>query len=73
LILLHVKDFQINLQGEKMVQFADNTNIQIKATNEDILNQQINRVMQQLLIWFHVNGLVINTKNQSNVIPHLAQ
>jgi len=44
-----------------MVLFADDTNIQIKATNEDILNKK-NRVMQQLLTWFHGNGLVINTE-----------
>jgi len=62
MFLLHVEDLPINIQGAKMVLFADNTIIQIRATNEDILNQQINRVMQQLLIWFHVNGLLINTK-----------
>jgi len=45
-----------------MVLFADYTNIQIKATNEDILNEKINRVMQQVLIWFHVNGLLIDIK-----------
>jgi len=45
-----------------MVLFADDTNIQIRATSEDILNEKINRVMQQLLTWFHVNGLVINTE-----------
>lgn len=56
MFLLHIKDLPINKQGAKMVLFADNTNIQIMATNEDILNEQINRVMQQLLSWFHVNG-----------------
>jgi hypothetical protein len=39
MLLLHVKDLPINIQGAKMVLFADNTNIQIKATIEDILNQ----------------------------------
>ena len=54
--LLYINDLPINVQG------ADDTNIQIKATNEDILNKKINRVMQQLLTWFRVNGLVINTE-----------
>jgi len=45
-----------------MVLFADDTNIQIRAANEDSLNKKIKRVMQQLLTWFHGNGLVINTE-----------
>jgi len=45
-----------------MVLFADDTYIQIKATNEDILNKNINRVMQHLLSWFDVNGLMRNTE-----------
>jgi len=39
MFLLHVKDLPINIQGAKMVLFADNTNIQIMATNEDIINK----------------------------------
>ena len=57
-----VMDLPFNIRGAKMVMFADDTNIQPKATNEAILNQKLHRVMQQLLIWFHVNGLEINTE-----------
>jgi hypothetical protein len=42
--------------------FASDKNIQIKAANEDFLNQKINRVKQKLLMWFHVSGLVIDTE-----------
>jgi hypothetical protein len=42
--------------------FFDNTNNQRKPVNGDTLNKKINIVMQRLLIWFHVNGLVINTE-----------
>jgi hypothetical protein len=41
IFILHVKDLPINMQVANMVLFANNTHIQIKATNEDILNQQI--------------------------------
>ena len=36
-----VNDLPINVQGAKMVLFTDDTNIQIKVTNEDILNKKI--------------------------------
>jgi len=42
--------------------FASDTNIQIKAANEDFQNKKINRIKQKLVIWVHVNGLVINTE-----------
>lgn len=36
--------------------------MQIKPANEDFINQKLNRVNHKLLIWFHVNGLMINTE-----------
>ena len=56
-----------------MVLFTDDTNIQIKATNEDILNQKINRVIQQPLDWFHVNVLMINTTKTTAMSFHTWQ
>jgi len=44
----------VNIEGAKTALFADDTNIQIKAQNEDLINKKINSVTQQLLIWFHV-------------------
>jgi hypothetical protein len=44
--LLCINDLPIRIQETKMVLLADDTNIQIKATNENILNQKENRVMQ---------------------------
>jgi hypothetical protein len=58
--------------GQRWFLFADDTNIQIEATNEDILNKKINRVMQQL-IWFHVSGLVINFKKIVAMLFHTWQ
>lgn len=55
LFLLYINNLPINRQGAKAIPFAADTNIQMKAVNEDTLNQKINRVMQQLLILFHVN------------------
>jgi hypothetical protein len=42
--------------------FADDANIQIEATNVNILNKKIQEVMQQLSSWFSLSKLVINTE-----------
>lgn len=46
LFLLYISDLPIHIWETKMVLHADYTNIQIKATNENILNKKENRVMQ---------------------------
>jgi hypothetical protein len=48
LFSLYISELPINIKGAKL--FADGTNIQIKTTNEDVLNQKITELMQQLLI-----------------------
>ena len=55
------KDLPINIQGGRTILFADDTNVQIEATNANILNEKIKEVVQQLLSWFSANKLVINT------------
>jgi hypothetical protein len=73
LFFSYISDLPINIQGAKTVLFADDTDIQIKAVNEDTLNQKINRMMQQLLICFHVSGLVINTETTTAMSFHTWQ
>lgn len=46
LFLLYINDLPVHIQETKMVLSADDRNTQIKATNESILNQKENRVMQ---------------------------
>jgi hypothetical protein len=40
LFLLYINDLPIHIQETKMVLLADDTNIQIKATKENVLNQK---------------------------------
>ena len=61
LFLLYIKNLPINIQGGRTILFADDDNIQIEATNANILNKKIKEVMQQLSSWFYSNKLVINT------------
>jgi stage V sporulation protein SpoVS len=73
MFLLHIKDLPVNIQGAKMVLFADNTNVQIKATDEDTLNQQIKSyaAATNLVSCKWVTDKY--QKNYSNVIPHTAE
>jgi hypothetical protein len=38
--LLYINDLPINIQGGRTTLFADDTNIQIEATNANILNKK---------------------------------
>jgi effector-binding domain-containing protein len=57
-----------DIQGGRTALFADDTNIQIEATNANILNKKIEVVIQQLSTWFNLNNLVTNT-DKTIVIP----
>jgi hypothetical protein len=61
LFYLYINDFHINIKGGRTTPFADDTNIQIEATNGNILHKKIKDAMQQLSTWFNLNKLVINT------------
>jgi len=46
LFLLYINDLPINIQRGRTALFADDTNIQIEATNVNILNEKIKEVTQ---------------------------
>jgi hypothetical protein len=52
-VLLYMNDLPINIQGGRTTLFADDTNIEIEATNANILNKKIKDVIQQLSTWFN--------------------
>ena len=41
LFLFYINDLPINIQGGRMILFADDTNVQIEAANANILNEKI--------------------------------
>jgi hypothetical protein len=60
LFLLFINDLPQALQEAKVVLFADDTNI-LLIDNESIsLNGKIQKVIKQLVNWFHENKLIIN-------------
>jgi hypothetical protein len=50
LFLLYINDLPLNIKQTRIVLFADDTNILITAKNKLILQQKINRVMNELQI-----------------------
>jgi hypothetical protein len=73
LFLLYRNDLPINIQGGKTTLFADDTNIQIEATNADTLNQKIQAVIRQLSSWFYLNKLIINSEKTNAISFHAWQ
>jgi hypothetical protein len=71
--LLYINDLPINIQAGRTNLFADDTNIQIEATNANILNKKIKDVMQQLSSWFNLKKLVINTDKTAAISFHAWQ
>jgi hypothetical protein len=61
LFLLYINDLPINIQGGRTILFADDTKIQIEATNAHIIIKKVKEIMQQLSSWFYSNKLVVNT------------
>jgi len=52
LFLLYINGILLNIQGVKLVLFADDTNMLVVDKNEDALQQKILYVMKELEIWF---------------------
>jgi hypothetical protein len=73
LFLLYISDLPINIQGGRTTLFADDTDIQIEATNANILNEKIKEVIEQLSNWFHLNKRIINTDKNIAISFHFWQ
>ena len=65
LFLLYINDLTENVQGAKLVLYADDTYLLITGKYELDLQYKIMNVMKELEIWFQKNNLVINTKKTS--------
>jgi hypothetical protein len=52
LFLLYINDITANVQGAKMVLFADDTNLLITGKDEFHLQHKVINAMKELEIWF---------------------
>jgi hypothetical protein len=60
LFLLYIIDLTENVQGAKLVLFADDTSLLITRKDEFDLQHKIKNIMRGLEIWFQKNNLVIH-------------
>jgi hypothetical protein len=61
LFLKYINDLPLNIQGAKLILYADNMNVLVIDRNEETLQTKLSLVMKQLEIWFLKNDLIINT------------
>jgi predicted ATP-grasp superfamily ATP-dependent carboligase len=51
----------MNIKEAKIVLFADDKKILVTEENVQIIQQKINRIMNELHSWFYANILILNT------------
>jgi hypothetical protein len=61
LFLLFISDLPLNIQGAKLVLFADDTNLLVTEKDECFLQHKVTEVMNEVEAWFQKNNLIINT------------
>jgi len=70
LFLIYINDLPLNIQGAKLILYADDTNVLVVDKNE-ALQTKLSLVMKQLEIWFLKNDLIINTTKTVAMSFHL--
>ena len=73
LFLLYINDLPVNIQGEKLVLFADNINLLVTEKDESALQHKVKNVIMELESWFYKNNLFINTEKTIAVSFHTKQ
>jgi len=61
LFQIYINDLPINIQGAKLILYADDMNVLITDMSQDTLQTELSLVMKQLEIWFLNNDLIINS------------
>jgi len=71
LYLIYINDLPLNIQGAKLILYADDTNVLVVDRNEEALQTKLSLVMKQLENWFLKNDLLINTTKTAAMSFHL--
>jgi retron-type reverse transcriptase len=71
LFLIYINDLPLNIQGVKLILYADDTNVLVVDRNEEALQTKLCLVTKQLEIWFLKNDLIINTTKTVAMSFHL--
>jgi hypothetical protein len=73
LFLLYINNLPINIKEPKVVIFADDANILVRAKGGQTVHQKINRVMSSLHSRRNANNFIINTEKTMTVLLHTKQ
>jgi hypothetical protein len=73
LFFIYINDISLNIQGAKLILYADDTNVLIMDKNEEALQAKLFSVLQQLEKWFLKNDLIINITKTAAVSFHLCR
>ena len=66
-----MNDLLLNIQGAKLILYADDTNDLITDRSPDTLQTKFSLVVKQLEIWFLNNDLIINSSKTVDMSFHL--
>jgi len=73
LFLIYINDLPLNIQGAKLILYADDMNVLVVDRNEEALQTKLSLVMKQLENWFLKNYLFINTIKTAAMSFHLCR
>jgi hypothetical protein len=73
LFLLYINDMPINIQGARVVLFADDINMLVMAEDGKVLQHKISKAMEELHSWFCTNNLRINAEKTIAISFHTRQ
>jgi hypothetical protein len=71
LFLIYIDDLPLNIQGAKLILYADDMNVLVVDRNEEALQTKLSSVMKQLDNWFFKTYLFINTTKTAAMSFHL--
>ena len=71
LFLIYINDLPLNIQGPKLILYADDTNVLITDMSPDTLQTKLSLVVKQLENWFLNNDLIINCSKTVDMSFHL--
>ena len=73
LFLIHLNDLPLNVEDGQLVLFADDINLLIIETDENVLQHKVNEVMKKLEYWFQKNNIMINIGKTVTMSYHTKQ
>jgi hypothetical protein len=73
LFLIYINDLPLNIQGAKLILYADDTNVLIVDRSQEALQTNLSLAIKQLEIWFSNNDLIINITKTVAMSFHLCR